>query len=140
MATIDPRDPFVNDPDVGIGLGAVIFAASMMLLIGAFQAIAGLVAIIDDDFYVVAPHYTYNLDTTGWGWIHLIVGVVVFLGGVALFSRKPWAGYLAIGLAIISAVANFFFIPYYPFWAIVVIALDIFVIWGLSRPGVLVKT
>lgn len=69
MATIDPRDPFVNDPDVGIGLGAVIFAASMMLLIGAFQAIAGLVAIIDDDFYVVAPHYTYNLDTTGWGWI-----------------------------------------------------------------------
>ena len=140
MATIDPRDPFVNDPDVGIGLGAVLFAASMMLLIGAFQAIAGLVAIIDDDFYVVAPHYTYNLDTTGWGWIHLIVGVVVFLGGVALFSRKPWAGYLAIGLAIISAVANFFFIPYYPFWAIVVIALDIFVIWGLSRPGVLVRT
>ena len=55
MATIDPRDPFVNDPDVGIGLGAVLFAASMMLLIGAFQAIAGLVAIIDDDFYVVAP-------------------------------------------------------------------------------------
>ena len=140
MATIDPRDPFVNDPDVGIGLGAVLFAASMMLLIGAFQAIAGLVAIIDDDFYVVAPHYTYNLDTTGWGWIHLIIGVVVFLGGVALFSRKPWAGYLAIGLAIISAVANFFFIPYYPFWAIVVIALDIFVIWGLSRPGVLVRT
>ena len=140
MATIDPRDPFVNDPDVGIGLGAVLFAASMMLLIGAFQAIAGLVAIIDDDFYVVAPHYTYDLDTTSWGWIHLIVGVVVFLGGVALFSRKPWAGYLAIGLAIISAVANFFFIPYYPFWAIVVIALDIFVIWGLSRPGVLVRT
>ena len=65
---------------------------------------------------------------------------MVFLGGVALFSRKAWAGYLAIGLAIISAVANFFFIPYYPFWAIVVIALDIFVIWGLTRPGVLVRT
>ena len=140
MATMDPRDPFLNDPDVGIGLGAVLFAASMMVLIGAFQAIAGLVAIIDDDFYVVGAHYTYDLDTTAWGWIHLIIGVIVFLAGVALFSRKPWAGYLAIGLAIISAVANFFFIPYYPFWAIVVIALDVFVIWGLSRPGVLVRS
>lgn len=139
MATIDPRDPLL-DTDSQIGLGAVIFAASMMVLIGAFQAILGLVAIIDDDFYVIGANYTYNIDTTAWGWIHLIIGVVVFLAGVALFGRKPWAGYLAIGLAIISAVANFFFIPYYPFWAIVVIALDVFVIWGLSRPGVLVRT
>jgi hypothetical protein len=138
MATVDPNDPYM-EPETDIGFGAIIFAASMMVLIGAFQALAGLVAIIDDDYYVVSRNYTFDLDTTAWGWIHLIIGVIVFLGGVALFGRRPWAGYLAIGLAMISAIANFFFIPYYPFWALLIIALDVFVIWGLSRPGVLVK-
>ena len=133
----DQRDAFRGGTDPAIG--AALFAASMMLLIGAFQVIAGLVAILDDEYYVVTPNYTFDLDVTGWGWIHLILGVVIFLAGVALLSRKPWAGYVAIALAILSAVANFFFIPYYPFWALVVIALDIFVIWGLTRPGVLVK-
>ena len=133
----DDRNAFRGGTDPA--MGAALFAASMMLLIGAFQAIAGLVAIIDDTYYVVTRNYTFDLDVTAWGWIHLILGVVIFLAGVSLFSRKPWAGYLAIALAILSAIANFFFIPYYPFWAIVVIALDVFVIWGLTRPGVLVK-
>jgi hypothetical protein len=133
----DHRNAFRGGADPA--MGAVLFAASMMLLIGAFQAIAGLTAIIDDDYYVVTRNYTFDLDVTAWGWIHLILGVVIFLAGVALFSRARWAGYVAIALAVLSAVVNFFFIPYYPFWAIVVIALDIFVIWGLTRPGILVK-
>lgn len=131
------QDPY-GSPGTNAALGSVVFAASMMVLIGAFQAIAGLVAIFDDAYYVVTPNYTFELDVTAWGWIHLILGAVIFAGGVALFGRRPWAGYLAIGLAMLSAIANFFFIPYYPFWALVVIAIDVFVIWGLSRPGVLV--
>ena len=119
-------------------LGGVIFAASVMVLIGLFQLGAGLVAILDDGFYVVAPHYTYDVDITAWGWIHLIIGIIVFLGGLALFSRTPWAGILAIFLALLSAFANFFFIPYYPFWALVIIALDVWVIWSITRPGALV--
>lgn len=134
----DPRD-YADTPEVTAGFGAVIFAASMMVLIGAFQIIAGLVAIIDDEYYVVTANYTFDLDVTGWGWIHLIIGIIVFCAGVALFSRAPWAGYVAIAIAILSAVANFFFIPYYPFWALVIIAIDVFVIWGLTRPGVLVR-
>lgn len=134
----DPRD-YADTPEVTAGLGAVVFAASMMVLIGAFQIIAGLVAIIDDEYYVVTPNYTFDLDVTGWGWIHLIIGVIVFCAGVALFSRASWAGYVAIAIAVLSAVANFFFIPYYPFWALVIIAIDVVVIWGLTRPGVLVR-
>ena len=128
---IDQREPL---PSPG-ALGGVMFAASMMVLIGVFQAIAGLVAIIDDEWYLTTPNYTFDLDVTGWGWIHLIIGVVVFLGGLALFQRRPWAGWLAVGLAMLCAIANFFFIPYYPFWAILVIALDCWVIWALTRPG-----
>jgi hypothetical protein len=77
----------------------------------------------------------YDVDITGWGWIHLIVGIVVAAGGVGLLYRKLWAAALAIALAVLSAIVNFFFIPYYPFWSILIIALNVFVIWAITRPG-----
>ena len=69
------------------------------------------------------------------GWIHLILGILVAATGWSLFARKTWAGVAAITLAMLSAIANFFFIPYYPFWAILQIALAVWVIWALTRPG-----
>jgi hypothetical protein len=119
----------------GWAVGGVVFAATMMLVIGTFQMIAGLVAIIDDEFYVVGREYTFELDTTAWGWIHLLLGILLAVCGWALFARNVWAGVAAIVLAGLSAIANFFFIPYYPFWSIVIIALDVWVIWSLTRPG-----
>ena len=129
-------DEFRQDPpESGWALGGIVFAATIMVLIGAFQIIAGLVAILNDDFFVVGANYTYDLDTTAWGWIHLIIGIVVLLGGFGLLQRRLWAAALAIGLAMLSAIANFFFIPYYPFWSILMIAMAIFVIWAITRPG-----
>ena len=119
----------------GWAVGGVVFAATMMLMVGTFQIIAGLVAIFDDEFYVVGRDYTFELDTTAWGWIHLLLGILLAVGGWALFARNAWAGVFAIVLASLSAIANFFFIPYYPFWSIVIIALDVWVIWALTRPG-----
>ncbi len=86
----------------------------MMILIGVFQIIAGLVAIIDDDFYVVGPNYTFDLDVTAWGWIHLIIGIVVLLGGFALLQRKLWAAALGIGLAMLSAIRELLLRPLLP--------------------------
>jgi hypothetical protein len=122
-------------PMSGWAVGGVVFAATMMLVIGTFQIIAGLVAIIDDEFYVVGREYTFELDTTAWGWIHLLLGILLVVCGWALFARQAWAGATAIVLAGLSAIANFLFIPYYPFWSILVIALDVWVIWSLTRPG-----
>jgi hypothetical protein len=127
-----------SEPQVsGLAVGGVMFAAVMMILIGVFQAIAGLTAIVDDDFYVIGRNYTFDLDTTAWGWIHLLLGILVLLAGLGLFAQKTWAGMVALALAVLSAIANFFFIPYYPFWTIVEIALAVWVIWALTRPGVL---
>lgn len=123
----------------GWAAGGIVFAACMLTLIGTFQIIAGLTAIIDDDFFVVTRNYTFDLDTTGWGWIHLILGVLLLVTGLSLFGRAPWAAVTAVFLAILSAIANFFFIPYYPVWAIVVIALDVWVIWSLTRPGAITE-
>ena len=119
----------------GWALGGIVFASAVMILIGAFQALAGLVAIIDDEFYVVRPNYTFEFDTTAWGWIHLIVGIVVIVVGFSLLARRAWAGVATVILAGVSAVVNFFFIPYYPVWSLIVIALDVWIIWAVTRPS-----
>jgi hypothetical protein len=120
----------------GWAIGGISFAATMLLLIGAFQAIDGLVAILNDSFFVVTKNYTFDLDVTAWGWIHLILGILLIFAGWGIFTGKTWAGIAGITLAVLSAIANFFFIPYYPFWSILVIGLDVWVIWALTRPGV----
>ena len=119
----------------GWAAGGITFAACVLLIVGTFQSIAGLVAIIDDEFYVVTRNYTFDLDVSAWGWIHLIIGILLIATGWGLFSRSTWAGVTAIVLAMLSAVANFFFIPYYPFWSILMIALAVWVIWSVTRPG-----
>jgi len=131
----DPIRPAGPPPVSGWALGGVAFAACVLTITGAFQVITGLAAIFDDEFFVVAQNYTFDVDTTAWGWLHLLFGILVLFTGFGLFGRQPWAAVTAIMLASLSAVLNFFFIPYYPFWAIVVIALDIWVIWALTRPG-----
>jgi hypothetical protein len=129
-------DPRSSEPEVsGWAVGGLVFAASMLMLIGVFQAITGLVAIFNDDFYIVAQNYTFDLDVSAWGWIHLLVGLAVVATGLGLFARKTWAGVAGIMLAMLSALVNFFFVPYYPFWAILVIALNVWVIWSLTRAG-----
>jgi hypothetical protein len=126
---------YTHQEPSGWALSGVVFAASILTMIGLFQVIAGLVAIFDDEFFVVARNYTFDLDTTAWGWIHLLLGILLVVTGFGLFSRQTWAGVTAILLAMLTAVENFFFIPYYPFWSILVIALAVWVIWALTRPG-----
>jgi hypothetical protein len=133
MSQYDSRDvPRVS----GWAIGGISFAATMLLLIGVFQALDGLVAIFNDSFFVVTKNYTFDLDVTAWGWIHLILGILLIFAGWGIFTGKTWAGIAGITLAVLSAIANFFFIPYYPFWSILVIGLDVWVIWALTRPGV----
>ena len=119
----------------GWAIGGVTFAAAMLMLIGSFQVLAGLAAIFNDEFFVIAPNYTYDLDITAWGWIHLLLGILLLVTGWALFAGRAWAAVAAIVLAMLSAIDNFFFIPYYPWWSLLVIALDVWVIWALTRPG-----
>ena len=119
----------------GWAIGAMAFAATIMTLIGVFQILAGLVAIFNDDFYVVTQNYTFDLDVTVWGWIHLLVGIGVLATGFGLFGRRTWAGVATIMLCMLSALVNFFFIPYYPIWSLVMIGLAVWVIWSVTRPG-----
>jgi hypothetical protein len=119
----------------GAAVGWTMFAAFMMILIGSFQALAGLIGIIDDEFYVVTREYVFQFDATTWGWIHLIGGVIVLLAGFGLFSGAVWARTVGVIVAIISAIVSFVWIPWYPFFAITVIVIDVVVIWALTAHG-----
>jgi hypothetical protein len=135
MSEQSPHDPRTEPAPVsGWAVGGIVFAGSIMIMVGIFQAIAGLVAIFDDDFYVVARNYTFDLDTSAWGWGHLLIGILLVATGWFVLAGAAWAGVTAIVLASLSAVANFFFIPYYPAWSILMIALDVWIIWSLTRP------
>jgi hypothetical protein len=119
----------------GWAIGGLTFAATIMIILGVFHVIAGLAAIFEDEFFVVTRNYLFDLDVTAWGWIHLLLGILVAATGLALLGRRPWAGIVTIMLAALSAIVNFFFIPYYPFWSLLEIGLAIWVIWAVTRPG-----
>lgn len=116
-------------------VGFTVFAATMMIMIGIFQAIAGIVALINDEFYVVTQGWIFQFDITTWGWVHLILGVIIALAGMALFSGAVWARTLGVIIATISAIVNFAWLPWYPIWAIIMITVDVFVIWALTVHG-----
>jgi len=127
--------PTIRRETTSNGWGLVVFAGVMMILLGVFHALEGLTAILKDQFFVSTPNYVISVDVTSWGWIHLIGGVVVAVAGFFVFSGAVWARAVGILLAGVSAIANFLFIPYYPFWSLLMVALDIFVIWALAVHG-----
>jgi hypothetical protein len=119
----------------GWAVGFTLFAGIMMIMVGIWQALAGLIAIFQNEFYVATRDYIFQFDVTTWGWIHLIGGAIVALAGFFVFRGAVWARVVGIVVAVLSAIANFLFIPYYPFWSMLIIAVDVFVIWALAAHG-----
>jgi hypothetical protein len=119
----------------GGAVGVIVFAAVLMMLSGVMSAVQGLVALVNDNFYVVGEEYLFEFDVTSWGWIHLIVGVVVAFAGFSLFQGATWARTVAVIVACLSIIANFLWIPYYPVWSLTVIAFGVFVIWAVTAHG-----
>ena len=117
------------------GTGWVFFAAIMMTVLGIFGIFEGLAAIVKSGFYHVPPNYYISINAKGWGWIHLIISIIVVLAGFALFQGATWARVVGIILASLSAIANFLFIPVYPIWSLLIITIDIVVIWALAAHG-----
>ena len=112
--------------------GIAVFAGVVMIIGGAFQALEGLSAIVNDKYLVVAPSTIYAFDVTVWGVIHLLVGLALLVIGFFLLRGATWARGAGIVVAAISAIVNFTWLPYSPWWALVVIGVDIVVIWALA--------
>lgn len=116
--------------------GWIVFAGVMMLMMGAFHAIQGLVALFQDTYYLVAAEgLVVQVDYTTWGWVHLVLGAVVVLAGVALLAGQMWARVIAVILAFGSALVNIAFLGAYPLWSLMMIAIDVLVIWAVTVHG-----
>ncbi len=116
-------------------VGWVYFAAMLMMLVGLFQAIAGLVALFKDDMYVVTQSHLLVFDYTAWGWIHLAVGVLLFLTSLSIFAGQRLGIWLGVIFVTLSAIAHFAFISAYPIWSIVVIVVDVLILFALIVHG-----
>jgi len=115
--------------------GWITFAAIMMIIAGSLNALYGLIAVINDEWVVWGNRANLYLDISEWGWTHLVIGLVVLFAGIGLFSGRMIARIIAIIVAGLSLLANFFFIPAYPLWAIAIVVIDVLVIWALTAHG-----
>ena len=111
------------------------FAGVMLIMIGIFDTIQGLVALFNDEFYVVTQEWVFELDITAWGWIQLILGVILIASGIGIFSGNVAARTVGVIMAGLAAIVNFAWLPYYPVWSIIVIAICIAIIWSLTAHG-----
>ena len=116
-------------------VGWVYFASAMMVLAGSLQVIAGLVAIFKDDFYVVGQNALIAFNYTTWGWIHLLLGLLIFGAGLAVAAGSTWGRVVGVFLAILGVIANLTFLVAFPIWSIIGIIINGFVIYALTLHG-----
>ncbi|RSS60489.1 hypothetical protein EF912_09910 [Streptomyces sp. WAC07061] len=111
--------------------GGSAFAGVLMTVSGVFSVFEGIAALANDEVYLPVGDYTFKFDLTAWGWIHLILGIIVFAVGVAILKGAHWGRVAGVVLASISVILHFLWLPYQPLWALIAIALGVFIIWAL---------
>jgi hypothetical protein len=111
------------------------FAGVMLIIIGVMDFIQGLVALVNDEFFVIGSEWVFEFDITAWGWIHLILGIILIASGFGIFSGNVAGRTVGVIVAGLVAIANFAWLPYSPVWSIIVIAMCIAVIWALTAHG-----
>ena len=133
-----PGSPDYAPPSAWVGWTA--FAGVMMVMIGTFHVFQGLVALFKDEYFLVGNEgLLVTVDYTGWGWTHIIAGLIVALAGFAVFAGKMWARIVGVILAVVSALVNVAFLSAYPIWSTLMIALDVVVILALTVHGSEIK-
>ncbi|CAM5646389.1 DUF7144 family membrane protein [Streptomyces fumanus] len=127
-----PGSPHAADRHRSWVTGGVVFAGVLLLCNGALAVLQGIAAVAEDDVYGRIGSYVYEMNLTGWGVVHIVLGALVLITGYGLLKDLAWARLAGIVLASLSLVAQFLFLPYAPVWSVVVMALDVFVIWALA--------
>lgn len=116
----------------GVATVTSIGAAVLLFVAAVLSVLAGVSAVAADELFVEGPEYIWQFSVTAWGWIHIILGALLAITAIALMTGAMWARITAVFMAGLSIIGHFMWIPYYPWWSIVVIALDIVVIWAVS--------
>jgi hypothetical protein len=130
------RRQSMEESEVTGWVGWIVFAGTMMAILGIFHMFEGLIALFrHTEIGFPASGLTVQVSYTQWGWLQLIAGALVFLGGLGLFTGKMWARTLAVILVSISALANFAWANLFPFWSLTLLAIDFFIIYAIIAHG-----
>lgn len=116
----------------GFAAGTTYAAATLLMVVSVVGILQGISALAKDELFVSGINYVYKFDLTAWGWIALVLGIVGVIIACGMFTGALWARVGAVAIAAVSIVVNFLWLPYYPWWSVVVIALDIVVIWAVT--------
>ncbi|MET7643069.1 hypothetical protein ABZS83_05375 [Streptomyces sp. NPDC005426] len=111
--------------------GGIMFAGVLLMVDGVLGAIKGIAGIASNDVYARIDDYAFKFNVTAWGWIHLVLGIILAVVGWGILKGAVWARGVGVGLAALNMIANFMWLPYQPIWAVVSLAIDTFVIWAL---------
>ena len=115
-----------------VAAGASIAAGALLFTSAVLTLLQGVQTLVHHEPLIIGSHYVYKFSATGWGWIHVAVGIALGVIAVGLITGAVWARVTAIVLACISIVTMFMWLPYYPMWSIIVIALDVVIIWAVA--------
>ncbi|MFJ9039688.1 hypothetical protein ACIRF8_24210 [Streptomyces sp. NPDC102406] len=121
-----------HGPGAAWATGGSVFAGVLMLVSGILGILNGIAGIAKDDVYARIGDYVYSFNLTTWGWIHLILGILVALTGWGILKGADWARGVGIALAALYIVEYFLFLPYAPVWSVISIGIGVFVIWALA--------
>jgi hypothetical protein len=116
------------------GVGLVIFAAVLLAVIGFFNLLDGIAGIANSHIFIGNAHYVVG-DLRAWGWCMTIFGIVQLLAAIGVWAGNQLARWFAVAVVGLNAIAQMFFIPAYPFWSLLIIAVDIVALWGLCAYG-----
>jgi hypothetical protein len=130
-----------REPEPTGWVGWIAFASTMMIMLGMFHAFQGLVALFQDQYYLVGKNnLVIHMDYTAWGWTHIVVGLVVLGAGIGLLSGQMWGRIVGTVVALGSALVNIAFLSAYPIWSTMMITFDVLIIWALTVHGREMKT
>ena len=118
----------------GEGQWMIIFAAVLLAVAGFFNLIDGIAAIANSHIFIANAHYVIG-DLRAWGWVALILGAMLVLAAVGVMAGNQVARWFAVAVIALDAIGQMFFIPAYPFWSLMIIAVDVVALWGLCAYG-----
>ena len=118
----------------GHGYGLVLFASVLLVILGCFNLIYGIAAIANSHVFTANAHYVFG-DLRTWGWITLIIGVLLLGAAAGVLAGNQLARWFAVAVLGLNAIYQMFFIPAYPFWSLMIIAVDVVALYGLCAYG-----
>lgn len=124
-------EPVIREPRTW-QYGLSLFVGIMMVTLGVFQAIQGLAGLFANTVFVKSPDYVFAFNLTTWGWVHVVIGIVLIGTGFLIVMSKLVGRVLGITIVFVSGLANFASLPYYPLWSLILLALDVLIIWALA--------